>query len=279
MTTPTTNTTTTTTTDTGIPAILKREAPRKYDFHPLADLFPMLEDKSAAFEALVDDIKERRQQEPVWLYEGKILDGRNRYLACQKLGREIQVKDFAGDDPIGFVLSANLHRRHLNESQRAMVAAKLTSLEVGANQHTKGQGTSIDVASKLLNVGRASIDRARKVLAAGDAGLVAAVEQGKKSVSAAANQASDKSGKSNSKSSKSKGRKDSPKDLKKQIDDFKAEWLDLNEWQKRYFVKTYLEELGKLVEEIESLAGMVEEEEQDGVQASLSWTNGRGRAL
>src|SRR5262245_1353753 len=136
------------TTDTGIPPSLKREPPRKYEFHRFADLFPLLE--GSAMEALLDDIKERRQQEPVWLYEGKILDGRNRYLACQRLGREIQVKDFAGDDPIGFVLSANLHRRHLNESQRSMVAAKLTSLAVGANQHTKGQGTSIDVASKLL---------------------------------------------------------------------------------------------------------------------------------
>src|SRR5262245_29759019 len=269
MTTPTTNTTTTTTTDTGIPAILKREAPRKYDFHPLADLFPMLEDKSAAFEALVDDIKERRQQEPVWLYEGKILDGRNRYLACQKLGREIQVKDFAGDDPIGFVLSANLHRRHLNESQRAMVAAKLTSLEVGANQHTKGQGTSIDVASRLLNVGRASIDRARKVLATGDPKLVAAVEQGNVSVSAAADQAANKDKSSTSgKTGKSKNHKDSAKDLKKQIDDFKAEWLDLNEWQKRYFVKWYQDELAKLLEEIEGLAGMVGEETE--AQPSLS---------
>ena len=60
-------TATTGTTDTGIPASLKREAPKKYDFHPLADLFPMLEDKSAAFEALVEDIRERKQQEPVWL--------------------------------------------------------------------------------------------------------------------------------------------------------------------------------------------------------------------
>src|SRR5215470_4539778 len=207
------NTPSTTTTNTadasGIPASLQRQPPKKYDFHPLADLFPMLEDKSEAFEALVDDIRERRQQEPVWLYEGKILDGRNRYLACQRLGREIQVKDYVGDDPIGFVLSANLHRRHLDESQRAMVAAKLTSLGVGANQHTKGQGTSIDVASRLLNVGRASIDRARKVLATGDVKLVAAVEQGQVSVSAAANQTADKK-----KGKQTKHRDPSPKHLK-----------------------------------------------------------------
>jgi hypothetical protein len=170
----------------GIPTFLQRQTPKKYDFHPLADIFPILEDKSPAFEALVDDVRERGQQEPVWLLDGKILDGRNRYLACQRLNKEVQVKDFIGADPVGFVLSANLHRRHLNESQRAMVAAKLASLEVGANQHS--QGTPIGVASKLLNVGRGSIDRARKVLAAGDPKLVTAVEQGQVSVSAAANQ-------------------------------------------------------------------------------------------
>jgi len=259
-------TATTGTTDTGIPASLKREAPKKYDFHPLADLFPMLEDKSAAFEALVEDIRERKQQEPVWLYEGKILDGRNRYLACQKLGREIQVKDFVGDDPIGFVLSANLHRRHLDESQRAMVAAKLTSLEVGANQHTKGQGISIDVASKLLNVGRASIDRARKVLAAGDPKLVAAVEQGQVSVSAAANQTADKK-----KGKQTKHRDPSPKHLKKQIDDFEADWEELNGSQKRHFVKTNQHELGELLEELEAIEDEDEEEEEgDEAQPSLS---------
>jgi hypothetical protein len=247
----------------GIPPSLQRQPPKKYDFHPLADLFPMLEDRSAAFEALVDDIRERKQQEPVWLYEGKILDGRNRYLACQRLGREIQVKDYVGDDPIGFVLSANLHRRHLNESQRAMVAGKLTSLGVGANQHTKGQGTSIDVASKLLNVGRASIDRARKVLATGDVKLVAAVEQGKASVSAAANEAAKKEKKTK------KHREPSTKQLKKQIDDFEAEWEELNGSQKRHFVKANQHELAELLEELEALEGMAEEEEAEA-QPSLS---------
>jgi ParB-like chromosome segregation protein Spo0J len=256
-----------------VPASLERKPPKQYEFHRFADLFPILDDKSAAFEALVDDVRERGQQEPVWLYESKILDGRNRYLACQKLGREVNVRDYIGADPIGFVLSANLHRRHLNEGQRAMVAAKLTDLEKGANQYTKGEGVSIDTATKLLNVGRASINRARKVLATGDPALIAAVEQGTASVTAAANQAGNKdkssTGKS-SKSNKSKGRKDSPKDLKKQIDDFKVEWLNLNDWQKNYFIKTYQDEIREKLEAIEALAGMEEETGEANDQPSLS---------
>jgi predicted DNA-binding transcriptional regulator AlpA len=59
------------------------------------------------------------------------------------------------------------------------------------------------------------------------------------------------------------------KDLKTQIDDFKAEWLNLNDWQRRYFVKWYHDEIAKLLEEIEGLAGMAEEEETEA-QPSLS---------
>jgi ParB-like chromosome segregation protein Spo0J len=170
---------------TPAPSMSPPVRPKPYEPHPLADIFPLLDKDGLGFNALVADIKERGQQEPIWLFEGKILDGRNRYRACLWLGCDVKVQEYKGDDPVGHVLSSNLHRRHLDESQRAMVGAKLTNLEVGANQHTKGQGTSIDGASKLLNVGRASIERARKVLA-GSPELVAAVEQGKVSVSSAA---------------------------------------------------------------------------------------------
>jgi hypothetical protein len=91
---------------------------KQYDFHPLADLFPMLDKESIGFKALIEDIKANRQHEPVWLYEGKILDGRNRYNACQHLGKDVLTREYIGRDPIGFVLSINLHRRHLNASQR-----------------------------------------------------------------------------------------------------------------------------------------------------------------
>jgi ParB-like chromosome segregation protein Spo0J len=62
---------------------------KTYDFHPFADLFPLLEGNSVGLKALVEDIKANRQHEPIWLLEGKILDGRNRYMACQVLGIDV----------------------------------------------------------------------------------------------------------------------------------------------------------------------------------------------
>ena len=159
--------------------------------HPAAGIFPMLAEDSVGFKATYEDIKANGMHTAVWMCNGEVLEGRHRVRILELLGKEelrpyADYRNYEGNDPIGFVISMNLHRRHLNESQRAMVAAKLASLEVGANQHGKGQGTSIDVASKLLNVGRASIDRAKVVLTKGDPSLIAAVEQGDVAVSAAA---------------------------------------------------------------------------------------------
>jgi hypothetical protein len=172
------------TTDTKAEAVGKF----KYPPHPIAAIFPLLDPTSDEFVALVEDIRENDLREPIMLYEDKILDGRNRFLALEISTREIKeghFKKYYGSDPIGFVLSANLHRRHLNESQRAMVGAKMASFEVGDNQH-KLEGVSIETASKLLNVGRASVARARKVLGYGDPETINKVVAGKLSVSKAA---------------------------------------------------------------------------------------------
>jgi ParB-like chromosome segregation protein Spo0J len=98
-------------------------------FHPLAGLLPDMEQDE--YGRLVEDIKANGQIEPIWLYEGQILDGRHRYMACQDLKLEPITRVYEGDDPTSFVLSLNLHRRHLTESQRAMVAAKLANLQDG----------------------------------------------------------------------------------------------------------------------------------------------------
>jgi N6-adenosine-specific RNA methylase IME4/ParB-like chromosome segregation protein Spo0J len=152
------------------------------EFHPLATLFPLLD--GAGFDELVADIRVHGIREPIVLFEGKILDGRNRYRACIEAGVEPTFTVYQGDDPIAYVISLNLRRRHLDESQRAMVAAKLATLKLGDNQHS--EGPSIEEASRLLNVGHASVERAKTVQRDGAPELVSAVERGNLSVSAAA---------------------------------------------------------------------------------------------
>jgi ParB-like chromosome segregation protein Spo0J len=153
-----------------------------HEFHSLADIFPMVE--GADFAELVADIREHGLHEPILVYEGKILDGRNRYRACLTAGIEPTFTAYTGDDPVSYVISLNLRRRHLDESQRAMVAAKLAILKLGDNQHS--EGPSIEEASRLLKVGHASVERAKTVQRAGAPELVSAVERGAISVSAAA---------------------------------------------------------------------------------------------
>ena len=158
--------------------------------HPAAELFPMIE--GAEFSRLLADIEANGQQEPITVTtEGELLDGRNRLRACEQLKIEPQKRVYEGADPVGYVVSLNLHRRHLNESQRAMVAAKLANMSEGRPSETASiDAVSQDAAGDMLNVGRASVQRAAKVREEGTPELIAAVEQGKIAVSQAAQIAS-----------------------------------------------------------------------------------------
>lgn len=154
-------------------------------FHEYANLFPLIEGRE--FDDLVADIQQHGIREPIWLYDGKILDGRNRYRASQSIGIDAPIKTYEGDDALAFVISLNLKRRHLNESQRAMVAAKLAKLELGANQHTGSENLPTQQqAANMLNVSDRSIRTAKHVQSVATPELAAAVEAGKVAVSAAA---------------------------------------------------------------------------------------------
>ena len=98
----------------------------KYRFHPACTAFPQLPE--ADLQDLADDIAANGLRNPIVLWEGKILDGRNRYLACEIAGVEPRFIDFEGEDPIGWVVSQNLVRRHLTASQKAVVALDLLPL-------------------------------------------------------------------------------------------------------------------------------------------------------
>jgi ParB-like chromosome segregation protein Spo0J len=154
------------------------------EIHPIANIFPTMAE--GEFAALRDDIATHGQHEPIWLFDGSVIDGRHRLRACLALGIDAQARTYSGADPVGFIVSLNLHRRHLNESQRGMVAAKLAELPVGANQHAQICAPSQTAAAELLNVSRRTVQSAAKVNASGAPELAQAVEQGAVSVSAAA---------------------------------------------------------------------------------------------
>ena len=158
--------------------------------HPAADIFPVM--VGAEFDALLADIRENGQREPIVLHDGLVLDGRNRLRACQELGRDPITTTWNGEGTAeAFVLSMNLHRRHLSQSERALVAAKLANLKMGDNQHTGKEGAQIcaasqEAAAKVLNVSRRSVQHAAKVIEKGAPQLVQAVESGVMAVSKAA---------------------------------------------------------------------------------------------
>lgn len=95
--------------------------------HPAANLFPLL--TGDELDELVEDIRRNGLIHPVTLLsDGTLLDGRNRTAACELAGVPIRYDTYHGDDPIGFVVSANVARRHLNAGQRAMLAVELVPL-------------------------------------------------------------------------------------------------------------------------------------------------------
>jgi N6-adenosine-specific RNA methylase IME4 len=188
--------------------------------HPLADLFPLIEGDD--FSALVEDIRQHGVIDRIELLDGQILDGRNRYNALVHLvesgevlgegwshraGEPLSAEGLEPDnqwfrkfnrhvdgDPLPWVLSKNLKRRHLDESQRAMVAARIANMGVGrpkaefepAPAHIPPiGGISAKATAAMLNVGSRSVERARTVLKEGAPELQHAVEQGKVAVSTA----------------------------------------------------------------------------------------------
>jgi hypothetical protein len=156
------------------------------EFHPLADLFPMLEAGGA--DELAADIRANGLRQVIVTFEGKVLDGRNRYRACLAAGVEPRFKEFEGDDPLGYVISLNLTRRHLNDGQRAMVAARIEMLKHGGDRRSQDANLHLGRAdaAKMMNISPRSVASAAQVLAKGPPELVEKVVHGVVSVSSAA---------------------------------------------------------------------------------------------
>ena len=133
-------------------------------------------------QALAEDIKKHGQREPGILFEGMVLDGWHRYLACQRADTPFRFEEFDGDDPIAFVLSRNLVRRHLTASQRAAAVVAAHNWRPFGDQRG-GVGKSTHALAKSAEVSEKTIKDAK---AAQRAGLGEEVREGKVSAHTAA---------------------------------------------------------------------------------------------
>ena len=148
--------------------------------HPYADILPLLEGE--AFAALVADIEANGLMEPITVYQDMVLDGRNRLRACKAAGIEPKFLEFDGDDPLAFVLSLNLHRRHLNESQRGMVASRLEILRHGgARRGDQDANLPLDrkAIASMLNVSSRTVASAAAVRDHALPELIQSVDRGR----------------------------------------------------------------------------------------------------
>ncbi len=156
--------------------------------HPISAVFPAMTEEE--FTDLVKDMKAHRQRLPITVYDDQVLDGWHRYRACVELGITPQLEEFTGTDPVAYVLSLNLKRRHLTQSQRAMIAAELRNVGHGRPAKKKVQPCTFSAtqAAKALQVSRRQVMHATAIRRRGTSHLVAAVKRGDVSIRKAAQQ-------------------------------------------------------------------------------------------
>lgn len=178
-----------------------------YEAHPFAEIFPFSD--GPEMDLLAQDIKEHGQQEPIKLFEGKILDGRRRNRACELAGVTPRYEQFQGDEDaaLAYVMSANMYRRHLNDNQRIQAAARYAKASKGRpsktvleepisnGEETNGDGThevvdeqaaTIAQAAEKFDVPVSKVKRAKTVVSKGSAKVNEAWAQGKLTLTDAA---------------------------------------------------------------------------------------------
>jgi len=169
------------------------------EYHELAKAFPQLQGE--AFDELVADVKENGLREAITTHEGKILDGVNRHRACEKAGVKAEFTQLQGHvDPVGFVISMNLKRRHLSVQQRASIGSDILKYakdhpESKANrpeEPTEAECLNSDITptseaevAEVMNVPRSSVALVSKIKREGTIALNKAITDDRISLSAA----------------------------------------------------------------------------------------------
>ena len=129
---------------------LEQEKNRPY--HKIAELFPLME--SQEFEQLKADVATNGLREAIWLHpNGSIIDGRNRHRACVETKTKPRFRTWGGSGSlVSFIVSMNLHRRHLTSSQRAVIALEMLPIletEARERQRTKKPQTNTLLSQQI----------------------------------------------------------------------------------------------------------------------------------
>jgi hypothetical protein len=148
--------------------------------------------------ALQQSIEEFGQRDPIVVFEGMVLDGWHRWTCCQRLGIAAKLVDLpAGVNPRAFVKDKNLHRRHLNASQRALAVVACNEWQPAGNPRNMEPGSTLpatnasmakeaDVSTKTIQQAKVVTEQAtpevREAVKSGDMSLKAAVETTKPTV-------------------------------------------------------------------------------------------------
>lgn len=182
----------------------------KMKIHPVCDVLPKMSDED--FAGLEADIKSNGVREPGKTYKGFLVDGKHRYLVCEKLGLDFPTVELSLPDGASLVehcVAINLRRRHLTQSQKAAVATAMLPLlekEAAARKQsgkptlppnggilkTGGVGTAAKAAADAVGVSARTVERVKRVAKA-DSQAVEKIKAGTISVREAEKQVADKS--------------------------------------------------------------------------------------
>jgi len=123
---------------------------------------------TADFSALVDDVATHGLRQSVVTYEGQVLDGWHRYRACLECGARPVFVEYDGDDPVAYVLSLNLSRRHLSGSQRAAAVVSCSEWRPNGDR-SSAPGTELRAVelAERADVGTRTIEHAKTAHRAG----------------------------------------------------------------------------------------------------------------
>ena len=167
-----------------------------YPIHPACALWPRPSDEEV--NAIAEGMKTEGLLNPIWLFEGAILDGKICYEACGIAGVEPRFETYTGDDPIRFSIAQNRERRHISPTDLTFVVAELCKLPQqvhGRNQHLGRQGLlkpclseekTIKTMAKEAGIGRSNVVAAKTVLRDGESNIVEMVRSNKVGVQSAA---------------------------------------------------------------------------------------------